>query len=128
MKPFNPSIRRFYQVLSLVMALHFFNMSIDSPDRDPNSIPEDLSFNDIESITEFFAEVVLGWQDAFSEHDEADSEDGGSVDSYKYFFSGQLFATTLGPVTPGTQVKLPMRNAIQIDSVSREINSPPPRG
>ena len=61
------------------LALWIFNCSIDVPDYFCDEIPEDLSFNDIESVYEFFLEVVFEIDNAVPEHDEDDSEDGSNV-------------------------------------------------
>lgn len=52
-----------------------FNYSIDVPDFYGDDIAEDLSFNDIESVSELFLEVVLGIENAVPEHDEDDQDD-----------------------------------------------------
>jgi hypothetical protein len=55
-----------------------FNYSIDAPDLYGDDISEDLSYNDIESITELVLEVFIGIENAVPEHDEDDSEDGSN--------------------------------------------------
>jgi hypothetical protein len=65
------------------MAIHIFNLSVDTRDARPDYIPEDLSFNDLESVAEIILEKVLSINNAFAEHDENDCEDGGSVDLKK---------------------------------------------
>lgn len=65
------------------MALHILNCSIDTPDAQPDSIPENLSYNDIESISELVLEQMLGFENAIAEHDEHDTEDGGSFEIAK---------------------------------------------
>lgn len=52
-----------------------FNISIDTADLNPEHIQEDLSINDQESIIEFVAEKILGYEDAFKEYDDKDTED-----------------------------------------------------
>ncbi|MFY7998720.1 MAG: hypothetical protein ACOVSW_08975 [Candidatus Kapaibacteriota bacterium] len=61
-----------YRLLSVVMALHILNLSVDAVDALPSSIPEDLSFNEIESVVEFILEDVLHIENALPEHDEHD--------------------------------------------------------
>ena len=65
------------------MAVHIFNCSVDTPDAQPDSVPEDLSYNDMESIVEIVLEKVLDIKDAVAEHDENDTEDGNSFDLKK---------------------------------------------
>ncbi|MBF4518970.1 hypothetical protein IRZ71_21650 [Flavobacterium sp. ANB] len=69
------SQHRIYKVIWVIMALHILNFSVDAPDAQDNSIAEDLSYNEIESIAEWFAEDVLQIEDAFSEKDENDQDD-----------------------------------------------------
>lgn len=61
------------------MALHILNFSIDAPDATNSLIAEDLLFNEIESITEWFAEEVLNIENAFSESDELGDEEMGFI-------------------------------------------------
>lgn len=77
---------RITRAICLVFALHILNMSIDPKDPEPDSVPEDLTVNDIESITEFVAEVLLGIRNAFPEHDERDADGPGTIDFCKIFF------------------------------------------
>lgn len=57
------------------MALYLLNISVDPADIQPDYIPEDLSFNDQESIIEIVVEKVFGFEDAFEEYDDPDTED-----------------------------------------------------
>jgi hypothetical protein len=70
---------KIFKIVWIVMALHILNFSIDAPDAQDDAIAEDLSYNEIESITEFFAEDILQIKDAFSESDENDQEDNGLI-------------------------------------------------
>lgn len=65
----------FVKILWGFMGLFLLNMSVDIEDPNPEHIPEDLSINDQESIIEFFVEQVLGYEDAFNEYDDHDTED-----------------------------------------------------
>jgi hypothetical protein len=64
------------------MALHILNYSVDTPDAQPDYIPEDLTYNDMESILEVLLENVFGIQNAIAEHDENDT---GSFEIKKQF-------------------------------------------
>ncbi|GAB3537684.1 hypothetical protein GCM10027443_31140 [Pontibacter brevis] len=57
------------------MALCFLNSSIDTLDPNPEHIPEDLSFNDQESVVELLLEKVLGFENAIVEYDDHDTEE-----------------------------------------------------
>lgn len=56
-----------------LFTLHLFNISVDAPDSQPVHIAEDLSINDPESIAEFVLEHIFGFEDAFPETDDDDS-------------------------------------------------------
>ncbi|WP_052958689.1 hypothetical protein [Maribacter thermophilus] len=56
-----------------LMALHILNLSVDSPDPQPNYIPEDLSYNDMESIVEIVLEELLGIENAVPEQEDDDT-------------------------------------------------------
>ena len=57
------------------MGLYLFNISIDTVDPNPEYLPEDLSINHQESIIEIVVEKFLGYEDAFKEYDEPNTED-----------------------------------------------------
>ena len=65
----------FVQIFWLFMSLYLLNISVDSPDYFSNSISEDLSFNDQESIVEIVVEQVLGYENAIKEYDDNDTEE-----------------------------------------------------
>lgn len=67
-----------FRLFWLFMAVHVINCSIDAPDAMPDYVPEDLTYNDMESIAEIIFEQVFNIKDAFAEHDENDTEDGSS--------------------------------------------------
>ncbi len=56
------------------MGLYLLNISVDATDPNPEHIPEDLSFNDQESIIEIVLEKVLGYEGAIKEYDDNDTE------------------------------------------------------
>lgn len=58
-----------------LICFYLLNISIDTPDRYPEFIPEDLTINDQESIIEFIFEQVLQIENAFEEYDDFDSKD-----------------------------------------------------
>ncbi|WP_239970595.1 hypothetical protein [Confluentibacter citreus] len=68
------------------MGLYFLNISVDTVDVYPNYIPEDLSFNDQESIVEIIVEQVLGFENAIEEHDDPDTEDHTKKSNFKIDF------------------------------------------
>jgi hypothetical protein len=67
------------------MAVHIFDCSVDTPDAKPDYIPEDLSYNDMESVAEIVLEKVLNIENAIAEHDENDTEAGNNFELKKEF-------------------------------------------
>lgn len=65
-----------FRCLWFVLALHILNCSVDTPDPQPYSVPEDLSYNDMESVVEILLEQVLDINNAITEHDENDTDQG----------------------------------------------------
>ncbi len=57
------------------MGLYLLNISVDTPDPNPDYIPENLLINDQESIIEIVVEKILGYEDAIKEYDDNDKED-----------------------------------------------------
>lgn len=89
------------RIFCILMAIHIFNLSVDTKDAAPDCIAEDLSINDQETVVEIVLEKVLGIDNAIAEQDEPDQEDGGSLDfkkinlishhSHKLFFEPKIF-------------------------------------
>lgn len=73
------------------MGLYLLNISVDTADPNPEYIPEDLSFNDQESIIEIVVEHVLGYEDAIKEYDDHDTEDHNKKSSVKIDLTSQSF-------------------------------------
>lgn len=65
------------------MAVHIFNCSVDTPDSNPDYVPEDLTYNDMESVAEIALEKVFDIKNAVAERDENDTEDGNCIDLKK---------------------------------------------
>ncbi len=95
--------------------------------RQADFLPEDLSINEIESVTEFFAEIVFGIDNAFEEHDEPDNDGGGSFDFSKIFYIKQHSSFASISFDTLSAVEYHIFNAHKIKVLALEINSPPPR-
>jgi hypothetical protein len=110
------------------MAFHIFNVSVDSPDAQPESVPEDLSINDMESIVEIVLEKGLNIDNAIAEYDEPDENDSGSIEMSKGF---KVYAhqVTLKLISP--EIIFVVHNSMYNDtsnySFVNEINPPPPK-
>jgi hypothetical protein len=72
-----------FNIFWFMMSFHILNYSIDCPDPQPNYIPEDLSYNDMESIVEVFLEQILSIPNAVSEHDENDMDEDSILTTKK---------------------------------------------
>ncbi|MCU0421430.1 MAG: hypothetical protein MUC81_01370 [Bacteroidia bacterium] len=72
-----------FRLFWLIMSLHIFNCSVDNPDHKPDSVPEDLTYNDLESVVEVVLEQVLEINNAIAEYDESDADDSNNGLSIK---------------------------------------------
>ena len=72
-----------------ILALHLLNTSADVADPNPEYIPEDLTINDQESILELIVEQVLGYENAFEEYDDHDTDDHNKKTNVKLDFYSQ---------------------------------------
>ena len=119
------SYGRLSRIICFLLAVHLFNFSIDPQDRQPDFTSEDLSINDIESITEFLAEVVFGLDNFFAEHDEADNNEGALDFSKAFFLNGCLHHAILSSYTTVVTRYL-VEDSSCFSILAREISSPPP--
>ncbi len=116
------------RIFCVLMALHIFNMCVDTPDAEPESVPEDLTINDMESIVEIVLEKGFGIDNAIAEHDEPDESDSGSFEMSKEFkvYSHQVTLKILSPevifVTHNSDYSDPYYSAFV-----NEITPPPPK-
>jgi hypothetical protein len=107
--------------------MHLFNFSIDPKDPQANFIPEDLSVNDIESFAEFLAEVLFSIDNAFSERDEPDAENGGTLDFSKVFFESHANAHMIPVFFETVRVKYFVWDTNDFATLAKVINAPPPK-
>ncbi|WP_207425950.1 hypothetical protein [Pedobacter sp. SYSU D00535] len=115
--------------LSIFLALLIFNSSTDSPDTrytmvlQDGSYKEDLSKNDIETLYEFVAELLLDHTDAVGENDDQENNsllkklDSALLQNYSLVLCS--YETELEGLT------LPSGN-IRIPKISLDIPYPPP--
>lgn len=66
-----------------MMAVLFINTSVDPADPQGDWVEEDLSLNEMETITEIIAEQILDIEDCFEERDDNDSEGSTPVKPVK---------------------------------------------
>jgi hypothetical protein len=115
------------RIVCVVLAIHFFNFSVDPADKHSDSVPEDLSVNDIESVSELVIEVVFGYGDVFGEHDERDTHHGGRLGICKIYISNAIFQ--LNNLSPNSNSSSEFHIADCRRMLSRTTNvlSPPPK-
>lgn len=110
----------------LLLSVEILNLSIDPPDLLPNH-PEDLSVNDIESITELVLENVFGVQNAMKELEDQDTPDGSP-----FTLKVDLYSSLSAKLHPKPYFFILRKsyNELQnnrLNSVFSEIASPPPK-
>jgi hypothetical protein len=110
------------------MGLYLLNISVDKADPEPEYIPEDLSFNDQESIVEIVVEKVLGFENAIKEYDDHDTEQHNKKKNVKIdllqctkLINGIHHHTSLG------EKELFPDSEANLMSGFAEIDSPPPK-
>jgi len=91
----------FVRFLCGLVAAIILNLSVDAPDLHDNSVPEDLTYNDIESVIEWTVEDVCGIENAFPEHDDDDQNSPLKLDKkFDFFYEHKLAAAAPFPVEP----------------------------
>ncbi len=110
------------------MGLYLLNISVDTADPNPEHIPEDLSFNDQESIVEIIVEQVLGYENAIKEYDDHDTDDHNEKKNLKI----ELLVHWT-PADKSAHKRLTENKILHTDYDARlakgfiEIDSPPPK-
>lgn len=115
------------KVISLLLALYLLNFSIDSKDLQPDYLPEDRAYNDIESFYEFFLEIILDIEDAVAENDEQDPDEGGSIQFSKFYHGAPISEPMLNKYLVLKDFELSSAYNFILSSSFIEIDSPPPR-
>ena len=109
------------------MGLYLLNISVDTPDPNPEHIPEDLSFNDQESIVEIIVEKILGFEDAIKEYDDHDTEDHNKKKNVKIDLLVHVTKNNYTDNQPIEKKKRYPDYDIRWASSFIEIDSPPPK-
>lgn len=65
----------FIKVICGLLSFYFLNISVDSPDPNPEYISENLQVNDQESLIELVLEKIIGLENVIDEYDDKDSEE-----------------------------------------------------
>jgi hypothetical protein len=118
-----------FRLFWLFMAVHIFNCSVDTPDLKPDYIPEDLTYNDMESVAEIALEKVFDIKNAVAERDENDTEDGNCFDLKKniiYYYQTKVKKNSFNDI--GLQIVASTNYDEQYSSQFHpEISPPPPK-
>lgn len=116
-------IHRFF---SIFMMLHILNLSVDAADVLPDAVPEDLSFNEIESVVEFILEDILHIDNALPEQDEQDETPELTKSSITFSTLPQAAVVSRSPQNADILIFAPcISSALQ---PTLDILSPPPKG
>ncbi len=111
------------------MCVYLLNGSVDSPDMYPDYIPEDLSYNDQESIIEIILEKVLGFDNIIAEYDDRDTEHEANSNNNPVTdnpFIPVLFSVT-NHLLSGNDARTQSVSDKQFINPYPEIHSPPPK-
>jgi hypothetical protein len=110
------------------MSLYLLNCFVDSPDAQPHHFPEDLTYNDLESIIEIVVEKVLGFENAIPEYDDNDSNQDFAAKS-TFFIDIFVLPNTTPSINKKysylKKEKLAEQNSIFFNPYF-EIHTPPP--
>lgn len=108
------------------LALHFLNVSIDVPDRNPEYVAENLSINDQESIIELVVEKFFGFENAFAEYDDTDQEDHTKKSTIQLeWISSSFFSFSFADLQTLESPLLSRYHKFLLDGYSNPISPPP---
>ncbi|WP_317163781.1 hypothetical protein [Psychroflexus maritimus] len=116
------------KILWGLMGLYLLNISVDTADLKPKHIPEDLSFNDQESIIEIVLEKVLGYEDAIKEYDDNDTEDHNRNTNVKIDLTTHyIVENNLNQLFTGTTKHNFPDYLTNLSNGFQKLNFPPPK-
>lgn len=118
-----------HQLLSLILVITILNVSIDPPDLLKNldndiALEEDVSVNEMESISEVVLEKVLDLHNAVPETDDEDAET-----LLKKVEISEHYYTLAVPEAQVTLLPYPSQHSITpqfTEQISLNVSSPPP--
>lgn len=111
-----------------MMGLYLLNISVDSPDPEPDHIPEDLTINDQESIAEIIIEQVLGYQNAIKEYDDHEPEDSNTNISVKLNLINHYSETNIiNQLAVSTAKKFFLTPNSYLTRGFHQLDTPPPK-
>jgi hypothetical protein len=108
------------------VAWQIFNLSVDMPDGQPSSVPEDLSVNEMESVIEIVLEKCFGIEDAISEQDEP-GEESEMFDIVKVLVLYCANVPEFGFFIQDKVIPNPLMSEELYCQYHKDINPPPPK-
>lgn len=110
------------------MGLYLLNISVDAADPNPQNIPEDLTYNDQESIIEIFVEKILGFENAIEEYDDHDTENHNTknIDKFDLIVPFSVEFINSQP-DYDTKRQLYFDFEVNLTTGFFQLNSPPPQ-
>ncbi len=63
-----------FRLVWLTLAMHVFNCSAHTPDLQPCNLPEDVEYNEMDSVVEVVLEMILEMEGVVPENDDNDEE------------------------------------------------------
>jgi len=121
------SYGKFSRCLCFLFALHLFNLSIDSNDREFVYDSEYLSLNDAASVAKFFVNVFLSIDDSWERQEQSDWTDMDfSSELCKDFCCSESVQIAFR-LEETIKIKYYITNARNVSMRAQEIVVPPPR-
>lgn len=125
----NPSFSHIiHKFIAIFLALNFLNNCVDSVDPISHGMIEDLSYNDIESVTELIAEIIFVFDNASIELEDNDAgNDGANLkEEIEYHVQHKYH-----PTKPHSIIEIEKCNTKIPDDYSQqyhpEVTPPPPK-
>jgi len=120
--------KRFFRLFWGLMAVHLFNISVDAPDLPAHRAGENLAYNDMESVSEFFLEEILCIEDAVPECEDPDrQDDSGTFGKILLVFGlPEQLAPPRLPMPVEEQCRLPNHQTLHRNGFAPDVVPPPP--
>lgn len=121
-----------HRLFCLLMALHVINLSVDTPDGQAFVTSryehhDDLSVNDIESLSELLLESCFGFTDAVPEHDERDSDSSLTSPGEDYIFTQPFIFTPFSVLSQYVATDLIPYPFVSVSTPVSDVIAPPPQ-
>lgn len=107
------------------MALHLLNCSVDAPDVSGSWIPEDLAYNEQESVVEIVLEQMADLGDVIAEYDDDDSSDESSGKKTVDYFVVPDYTLTTTDVLSVLYEPIGLRPEPHLESALHSFSPPP---